>query len=64
MGRTTARKKLNYGDYARIPADAARLECYRAEAAGFRLVLEAGGDSRVTHPDWAGLIVDLPALWR
>jgi Uma2 family endonuclease len=43
---------------------AERVECYRLESEAYRLVLEAEGADTLQHPDWAGLVIDLAALWR
>ena len=40
------------------------LECYKLEQAGYVTVLRAESPSRVTHPDWPGLTIDLAAIWR
>jgi Uma2 family endonuclease len=43
---------------------AGRIECYRAEAGTYRLVAEAGAPGTLRHPDFAGLVIDLEAIWR
>ncbi|MBI4635418.1 MAG: Uma2 family endonuclease [Candidatus Rokubacteria bacterium] len=40
-----------------------RLECYRLESGRYRLVLRAGGDEVVEHPDFPGLLLTLGAIW-
>jgi len=40
------------------------IECYRAEAGGYRLVVEGHGESSLAHPDWPGLTLALADLWR
>jgi len=40
-----------------------RVECYRQAGGAFRKVVEAGGNTTLTHPDWEGLEVDLAALF-
>jgi Uma2 family endonuclease len=41
-----------------------RLECHRLDAGVYRLVVEASGETTLTHPDWDGLSIDLATLWR
>ena len=40
-----------------------RLECFRLEGQGWRLVLEGDGDHTLEHPDWPGLVIRLGELW-
>lgn len=40
------------------------LECYKLERGRYTTVLTAECPSRVTHPDWPDLVVDLGAIWR
>ena len=46
-----------------VDPDAKRVECYRLESGGYRLVAEGAGDTMPSHPDWDGLVIDLAALW-
>jgi Uma2 family endonuclease len=46
-----------------VDPDARRLECHRLEGRGYRLALQGEADAVVGHPDWAGLTLDLGALW-
>jgi Uma2 family endonuclease len=45
-----------------LDPESRRLECYRLEGAGYRLVLQAEGDAVVEHPDWPGLGIRLGDL--
>ena len=40
------------------------LECYRLEQGTYVSVVTAESRTRVTHPDWPGLTLDLAAIWR
>lgn len=40
------------------------LECYRLAGRAYRRVIDASGETKLEHPDWDELIVDLAALWR
>lgn len=44
--------------------EGARLECYRAGAGAYALVVEGQGDMALSHPDWPGLTLALGDLWR
>ena len=46
-----------------VDPDAKRVECYRLESGGYRLVAEGAVDTMRSHPDWDGLVIDLAALW-
>jgi len=46
-----------------VEPDAKRVECYRLESDGYRLVAEGAGDTMLSHPDWDGLVISLAALW-
>jgi len=41
-----------------------RLACFRATSGVFRLIAQGRGSSLLEHPDFAGLEIDLAALWR
>ena len=55
--------ELGVAHYWILDADERRLECHRLEEGVFRLVVEAQGDTSLTHPDCDGLTIDLSALW-
>jgi Uma2 family endonuclease len=40
------------------------LECYKLERGRYTTVVTAESPSRVTHPDWPDLVLDLGAIWR
>lgn len=46
-----------------VDPEGKRVECYRLESGGYRLVAEGGGDTMLGHPDWEGLVIDLEELW-
>ena len=56
--------ELGVAHYWILDPDERRLECHRLEEGVFHLVVEAQGDTSLTHPDWDGLTIDLSALWR
>jgi Uma2 family endonuclease len=47
-----------------VDPETKRIECHRPVGGEFQPVLEAEGDTRLVHPEWDGLEVDLAALWR
>ena len=46
-----------------VDPEGQRVECYRAHAGQYRLMAAAEGDSKLDHPDWDGMVIDLTALW-
>lgn len=46
-----------------VDPEARRLECFRANAGEYRLVIAAEGDTKLDHADWEGFVIDLSALW-
>lgn len=46
-----------------VDPNANRLECFRLNSRAYRLVIEGEGDTKLTHPDWDGLVIDLATLW-
>jgi Uma2 family endonuclease len=53
---------LGVRHYWLVDPEGARLECYRAEAGEYVLVVQGEGDRSVSHPDWPDL--SLADLWR
>ena len=47
-----------------VDPDVKRVECHRWVSGAFRLVANADGDTKLAHPDWIGLEIDLTSLWR
>lgn len=47
-----------------VLVDEKRIECFHLDNGAFRAVIDAQGDTTLTHPAWDGLVVDLAALWR
>lgn len=56
--------ELGVAHYWIVDPEQRRLECHRLIEGGFRRLVDAEGDTTLTHPDWDGLVVDLAALWR
>jgi Uma2 family endonuclease len=46
-----------------VDPEAKRVGCFRVDSGEYRLVVAAEGDTTLSHPDWAGLVIDLAALW-
>ena len=40
------------------------IECYRLRKVGYEQVLTGKGNTRIEHPDFPGLTIDLGTLWR
>jgi Uma2 family endonuclease len=57
-------EELGVPHYWIVDPDERRLECFRSAEGVFTQVVEAIGDATLVHPDWAGLTIDLAALWR
>lgn len=55
---------LGIRHYWLVDPEASRLECYRAEAGAYALVVQGEGDASLFHPDWPGLALPLADLWR
>lgn len=55
---------LGIRHYWLVDPDPSRLECYRAEAGAYALVVQAQGEAPLSHPDWPGLTLTLADLWR
>ena len=56
--------ELGVQHYWIVDPDEKRIECYRLEKGAFRALVDAHGETTMTHPNWDGLTVDLAALWR
>jgi Uma2 family endonuclease len=56
--------ELGVGHYWTVDPEHKRMEYHRLEAGVYRRSVEGQGDARLKHPDWAGLVIDLAALWR
>jgi Uma2 family endonuclease len=46
-----------------VDPDSERIECFRLDSGAYRLVIEEAGDTKLSHPDWDGLVIDLAVLW-
>ena len=62
-------KALRYAElgvkhYWLVDPDGKRVECHRLADRAFRRLIAAEGDTKLEHPDWDGLLLDLAALWR
>lgn len=55
--------ELGIPHYWIVDPERKRVEFHRSVDGAFRLLVEAEGDTRLEHPDWDGLVVDLAALW-
>ena len=55
--------ELGVQHYWIVDPEEQRLECFRLAAGVFAPLIEASGNTTLTHPDWDGLVVDLAALW-
>jgi Uma2 family endonuclease len=65
--RTTKGRRyaaLGIPHYWIVDPVARRIECYRAKAGTNHLVAQAGAAGTLTHPDFAGLTIDLDTIWR
>jgi Uma2 family endonuclease len=47
-----------------LDPDARRLECFRNDGGRYVLSVEAQREERVAIPEFPGLTIDLPSLWR
>lgn len=47
-----------------VDPDEKRIDCLRVRGGVYELVVAAGGDQVLTHPDWDGLRIELRGLWR
>ena len=56
--------ELGVQHYWIVDPDGKRIDCYRLEKGAFRPLIDAEGETTLTHPDWEGLVVDLAKLWR
>jgi len=54
---------LGIPHYWIVDPERKRLECHRREGSAFHRVVQAEGDTVLTHTDWDGLAIDLAALW-
>jgi len=55
--------ELGVEHYWIVDPERKRLECHRREGSAFHRVVQAEGDTVLTHTDWDGLAIDLAALW-
>jgi len=46
-----------------VDPDINRVECFRLDSGAYRLAIEGEGDTKLTHPDWDGLVIDVARLW-
>lgn len=56
--------ELGVEHYWIVDPEKKRVECHRSVDGVFRRVVEAEGDTTLTHPDWDALEIDLATLWR
>jgi Uma2 family endonuclease len=56
--------ELGVRHYWIVDPDKHRVECFRLADGAFHPLVQAQGETSLSHPDWEGLIVDLAALWR
>ncbi len=62
--KATRYAELGIEHYWIVDPEAKRIDCLRSESGAFRPVVEAQGNTTLTHPNWSGLEIDLAALWR
>ncbi len=62
--KATRYAALGVPHYWIVDLDARAIECYRGRDGRYELVARAEAPSTLSHPDWAGLTIDLAALWR
>jgi Uma2 family endonuclease len=55
--------ELGVQHYWIVDPDRKGMECFRSSSGAYQLVIEAEGDTKLNHPDWDGLVIDLAALW-
>jgi Uma2 family endonuclease len=55
---------LGIAHYWLVDPDSSRVECYRAQAGAYVLVVEGHGEASLAHPDWPDLSLPLADLWR
>ena len=55
--------ELGVPHYWIVDPENEKVECFRLEGGGYRLIAEAAGATTLAHPDWEGLVLDLAALW-
>ena len=55
--------ELGVAHYWIVDPDRKRVECHRSIDGAFQLIVEAEGDTRLEHPVWDGMVLDLSALW-
>ena len=46
-----------------VDPDGKRVECYRLESDGYRLIAEGEGGTILDHPEWEGFAINLAGLW-
>ena len=56
--------ELGVQHYWIVDSEQQTVECFRLDAAAYRLIASAKGATTLVHPDWDGLVLDLDALWR
>lgn len=64
--RAKARRYFSLGirHYWIVDPEAHRIECFRVAEGSYALVLQAEGDTAISHPDFPGLTFSLADLWR
>ncbi len=56
--------ELGVEHYWIVDPEGRRVECHQRMDGVLRPIVEAEGGTRLTHPAWDGLEIDLAALWR
>lgn len=54
---------LGVPHYWLLDPEAKSIICYRLDGDTYKSVLEGRDKTKLTHPDWEGLVIDLEALW-
>jgi Uma2 family endonuclease len=55
---------LGVPHYWIVDLDTRAIECYRAIASTYNLLVRVDAPTMLEHPDWPGLTIDTPAIWR
>ena len=56
--------ELGVEHYWLVDPERRSVECHQLESGAFRLITESHGNTKLTHPAWDGLSIDLARLWR
>lgn len=55
--------QLGIQHYWIVDPEGKHADCFRLNSGAYRLVIGGEGDTKMDHPDWDGLVIDLAALW-